>query len=124
MEWIKFFQHHRKLGYNVILISQNDKLIDKQMRSFIEYDVKHRKANNYGAIGMIFTILQLKLFVAVEYWYGVREKCGVSFFTYRKIYSKLYDSYKMFDQELITDAADREGGARLREGTNRAAACG
>lgn len=100
MNWIKFMQHHRKMGYNIILISQNDKLIDKQMRSFIEYDVKHRKANNYGAIGMFFSIMQIKLFVAVEYWYGVKEKCSINFFTYKKIYSKLYDSYKMFDEEL------------------------
>lgn len=100
VEWIKFFQHHRKLGYNVILISQNDRLVDRQIRAFIEYDVKHRKANNYGAIGMIFTVLFMKVFCAVTYWYGVREKCGVEFFIYRKVYGKLYDSFVMFDSSL------------------------
>lgn len=98
--WIKFFQLHRHLGYNVILIAQNDRLIDRQIRSFIEYDCKHRKANNYGNIGFIFTILHIKLFCAVDYWYGVRERCGIRFFTYRSLYSKLYDSYSAFDRDL------------------------
>lgn len=99
--WIKFFQHHRKFGYNVILISQNDRLIDRQIRSFIEYDVKHRKANNFGSIGMLFTLVGVKLFVAVSYWYGVHEKCGAEFFTYKKQYSRIYDSFAMFDEEMV-----------------------
>jgi zona occludens toxin len=103
-DWIKFFQHHRKLGYNVILIAQNDRLVDRQIRSFIEYDVKHRKANNFRTFGMIFSMLQIKLFVAVTYWYGVREKCGVEFFTYKKRYSKIYDSYIMFDESFYDKA--------------------
>lgn len=98
--WIKFFQLHRHLGYNVILVAQNDRLIDRQIRAFVEYDCKHRKANNYGNIGFLFTILQLKLFVCVDYWYGVKEKCGIRFFTYKKLYSKLYDSYSAFDRDL------------------------
>ena len=101
--WIKFFQHHRKLGYNVILISQNDRLIDRQIRSFIEYDVKHRKANNYKTLGLIFTLLHFKLFVAVTYWYGVREKCGVEFFTFKKRCSTYYDTFEMFDDTLLED---------------------
>lgn len=102
-QWIKFFQHHRKLGYNVILISQNDRLIDRQIRTFIEYDVKHRKANNFKTIGMLMTILQIHLFVAVTYWYSVREKCSAEFFTYSKKYSKIYDSYAMFDDCFMDD---------------------
>jgi zona occludens toxin len=99
--WIKFFQHHRKLGYNVILISQNDRLIDRQIRSFIEYDVKHRKANNFKALGMIMTLMHIQLFVAVSYWYSVREKTGIEFFTYKKFFSKVYDSYVMFDDSIL-----------------------
>lgn len=105
--WIKFFQHHRKFGYNVILISQNDRLIDRQIRSFIEYDVKHRKANNYGSIGMLFSLIGVKLFVAVSYWYGVREKCGVEFFTFRKEYSRIYDSFAMFDDEMVDNDEEK-----------------
>lgn len=32
--------------FNVIMIAQSDKMLDKQIRSLIEYDVKHIKMNN------------------------------------------------------------------------------
>ena len=96
MEWIKFFQQHRKLGYNVILVAQNDRLIDRQIRVFVEYDVKHRKINNFGWVGIICTLFRIPLFIAVTYWYGVKEKIGSEFFVYKKKYGNFYDSYKVF----------------------------
>ena len=36
MQWVKFFTLHRKLGFDFILISQYDKMIDKQIRALIE----------------------------------------------------------------------------------------
>lgn len=89
-----FFSLHRHLGYNVILITQNDRLLDKQIRCLIEYEVKHRKINNFKTIGML---LPFKTFACVNYWYGVREKLGVEFFRYNKKLSELYDSYALFD---------------------------
>jgi zona occludens toxin (predicted ATPase) len=96
MEWIKFFQMHRHFGFNIILVSQSDRLIDRQIRAFIEYDIRHRKANNFGAIGFIFTLLGFKVFAAISYWYGLRERLGAKLFLYRPILGKLYDSYTMF----------------------------
>lgn len=93
-KWEDFFSLHRHLGYNIILCTQKDRMIDRYLRDLLEYDIKHRKANNNGTIGMF---LPFKLFSAVTYWYGVKEKLGVQFFTYRKSYSKLYDSYANFD---------------------------
>lgn len=97
MKWNNFFSQHRKLGYNVILISQNDRLIDRQIRANIEYNIIHRKVNNFK-IGQLFPI---KTFIAVTYWYGVREKLGIEFFIYRKKYgADFYNSFKMFDENL------------------------
>lgn len=115
MEWVKFFSQHRKLGYNIILISQNDRMIDRQIRCLIEYEYKHRKANCFGFIGMLIPV---PLFVSVIYWYGIREKIGTEFFTYRKKLSTLYDSYALFDgQEQLnmrkshTDSGEESGNA-------------
>jgi len=44
-------------------------------------------------------IMPFLLFAVVGYWYGVREKLGVEFFTYSKKCSKLYDSYAVFDEK-------------------------
>lgn len=93
MEWIKFFTQHRKLGYNFIVISQNDRMIDRQIRALFEYEIKHRKVNNFK----IGKILPVSTFAAISYWYGVNEKLGVEFFFYRKKWGKFYDSYGTFE---------------------------
>lgn len=98
LDWIKFFTIHRHLGYNFILISQFDRLVDRQIRALFEYEITHRKVNNYK-IGFF---LPFPTFIAIERWYGVNEKMSVSFFTYRKRHSKLYQSYRTFeDIEMI-----------------------
>lgn len=89
-----FFSLHRHLGYNVILITQNDRLLDKQIRCLLEYEIKHRKINNFKTIGKL---LPFTTFACVTYWYGVKEKVDVNFFSYKKNLSSLYDSYALFD---------------------------
>ena len=95
--WIQFFMTHRHYGYDVILISQVDRLIDRQIRAFIEYDVKHRKANNFKTIGLILSLFRISTFVAVTYLYHLRnEKNSAEFFRYRKRDGKLYDTMMLF----------------------------
>lgn len=96
-EWCTFFTQHRKYGYAVILVSQFDRLIDRQIRSLIEYEYKHRKVNNYKAFGALLGLFSGgALFVAVIYWYGVRERVGAEFFRGKRKYYNLYNSYKLF----------------------------
>lgn len=98
MDWIKFFTIHRHLGFNFVLVAQNDRQIDRQIRNLIEYETKHRKINNFK-IGFL---LPFPAFIAIDTWYGVNEKLSVSFFTYRKRIGGLYDSYRTFeDIEMI-----------------------
>ena len=106
MEWLKFFVQHRKLGYNFILISQTDRQIDRQIRSLFEYEVKHRKVNNFK----IGRLLPVPTFAAITYWYGLNERLGVEFFTYRRKWSKFYDSYGTFelDKELVNMASQND----------------
>lgn len=96
--WASFFTQHRKYGYDVILVSQFDRLVDRQIRSLIEYEYKHRKINNFKKFGKILGLLcGGNLFCYVNYWYGVREKIGVKFFRGNKRCYNLYNSYKLFD---------------------------
>lgn len=96
LKWITFFTQHRKLGFNFILISQFDRLVDRQIRCLFEYDIKHRKINNFGA-GMF---LPVSTFIAVTYWYGVKEKVSSEFFFYRKKYGRLYDTFTYFNGSI------------------------
>lgn len=99
MEWLKFFVQHRKLGYNFILISQNDRQIDRQIRALIEYEVTHRKVNNFK----IGKLLPWSTFIAITRWYGVKEKLNTEFFIYSRKWGRFYDSYGTFaiDEKLM-----------------------
>ncbi len=95
--WLSFFTQHRKLGYEVILIAQFDRMLDRQIRSLIEYEWVHRKVSNFGVPGKIMSAFCMgKLFVAVKVWYPLKEKVGSEFFTYKKKYSGIYDTFAMF----------------------------
>lgn len=98
-KWNSFFTQHRKYGYNIILITQFDRLVDRQIRSLVEYEVKHRKANNFGIGGFFVSLFLLgrPLFVAITYWYGARERCGSSMCIGIEKYYRIYDSYKLFE---------------------------
>lgn len=95
MEWITFFSQHRHLGYNIILITQMDRMLDRQIRGLIETEYKHRKVNNFK---MAF-LIPFPIFCQVEYWYPVKEKANVAFFFYSKKFGNLYDTYSMFNQK-------------------------
>jgi zona occludens toxin len=93
MKWITFFSQHRKLGYNVILVSQMDRMLDRQIRGLVETEYKHRKINNFK----VGALLPFSWFIQVEYWYGVRERVGSQFFTYSKKYGSIYNTYELFE---------------------------
>jgi zona occludens toxin (predicted ATPase) len=95
-DWVRFFSLHRHLGYDIILITQWDRMLDRQIRVMAEYNVKHRKVNNFRLIGMFLTLFRIKLFVAIEVWYGINEINRKSFFRYKRRHAKLYDSYANF----------------------------
>lgn len=97
LQWITFFTQHRKLGYDFILITQFDRLIDRQIRSLIEYEYKHLKANNNGFLG---AILPFSMFSVRKYWYCVRELISSEVFLYKRKYGELYDSYQFFEESV------------------------
>lgn len=106
-EWIDFFSQYRKIGYYFILVAQNDRMIDKQIRGFVEYEIIHRKVNRFGP----FRILPFTLFVAVERWYVVKQKVGAEFMLFHKSVANHYDTYAMFtgfklSQALLDKIAD------------------
>ena len=97
-EWISFFTQHRKFGFDIIVVSQFDRMVDRQVRSLIENEVVHRKVNNYGLFGKILGLLSGgSLFCYIVKWYPLKLKIGQGFFIGRKKYFCLYDTYKMFD---------------------------
>lgn len=97
-EWIKFFSNHRKYGYDIVLVAQFDRMLDRQIRSLIEYEYIHRKVSNFGVQGKIMSLVSGgNLFISVKMWYPLKEKIGSEFFKAAKKYYTIYDSYNKFD---------------------------
>lgn len=96
-DWLSFFTQHRKYGYYVILVAQFDRMLDRQIRSLIEYEHIHRKFSNYGIYGKIISLFAGgKLFVDVKVWYPLKQRVGVDFFLAVPRYYRLYDTFALF----------------------------
>ena len=98
-KWLEFFTMHRHYGYDIILVAQFDRMIDRQIRSLIEYEYIHRKVSNYGFRGWFICAVMLspRLFISVKVWYPMKEKVGSEFFKCKRKYYSLYDTYMMLD---------------------------
>lgn len=96
--WNEFFQLHRHFGYDIILVAQFDRMLDRQVRSVIEYEQIHRKVSNYGWRGWLLCALMVApaLFVSVKMWYPMRERVGSEFFRYSKRLGRMYDTFMAF----------------------------
>lgn len=105
-QWLSFFTQHRKMGIDIILIAQFDRMIDRQIRSLIEYEYIHRKCSNFGWKGKLISLFfGGNLFVQVKMWYPLKERIGSEFFRAKKCYYKIYDTYDMFDTESEVPAS-------------------
>ncbi len=103
-QWLSFFTQHRKMGINIILIAQFDRMIDRQIRSLIEYEYIHRKCSNFGWKGKLIALFfGGNLFVQVQMWYPLKERIGAEFFRASKKYYRLYDTYNLFGTDAAAD---------------------
>lgn len=100
-DWVKFFTLHRKLGYDIYLISQmaGAGMLDKQIRSLIEYEWHHRKVNNFGVLGFFVSILLLghPLVVSVCTWFTAKQRITSKWIIGRKSLYKIYDTRAVFN---------------------------
>lgn len=99
-DWLAFFSQHRKYGYYIILVAQFDRMLDRQIRSVIEYEYIHRKVGNFGIKGKLLSLFMgAKVHVAVKMWYPMQEKVSSEFFRARKKYYSLYDTFGDFQKQ-------------------------
>lgn len=98
--WTWFFTMHRHFGFFILLCAQFDRMLDRQVRSLIEYEYIHRKVSNIGWKGFFLSTVMLapgSLFVKVKVWYPMKEKVGSEFFRCQKKYYSLYDTFALLD---------------------------
>lgn len=98
LAFLSFFAQHRKYGFQIILVQQDLRQIDRQIRDMVELEVEHRKMNNYK----LYKFCPFPLFCAIEFNIGIRDKNNHEFFLYSKKYGDLYDTYFEFDSKINT----------------------
>lgn len=97
MAWIEFLSQHRKYGYRIILIAQDDRMIDRQFRALLELEVKHYRMSNVGVSGKLFSLLYAgRVFVASTNYYGLKQHVSTELVLPRKKYTRLYDTFALF----------------------------
>ena len=115
--WLSFFSQHRHYGYDVILVAQFDRMLDRQVRGLIEYEVIHRKVSRAGKIGFVVGLFcGNNLYIAVQQWYPLKEKVGSNFFLGNKKLFDIYDSYNHFDGFEVKKPAKKATAAALNQG--------
>lgn len=91
---VRFFSQHRKLGYDVFLITQDALNLDRQVRSLFEYHVKLKNLRNFKVGGI--PVMPCNLFLALWFWND-----GAKTIVKRECYrlnmgvANLYDTYAL-----------------------------
>jgi len=97
LDWIKFLTQSRKFGYDFIFITQDGKMLDKQIRALCEYEVQFKKLNNMIYFKWL-SLLGLTLFASIAFWNGMASRRGsLRLYVYRKKVADRYDTLNLFD---------------------------
>lgn len=102
LDWIKFLSQSRKLGYDVIFIAQDARMLDRQIRNLCEFERVHRKLNGQGIFK--FFPRWVTVFAGIQYWNGQKFSKGSLHLTvYSKKVADRYDTKALFgySQELL-----------------------
>ena len=112
MGWIHFFANHRHYNFDVILITQQDRMLDRQIRGLIETEYKHRAIKNYKFLGFLINAVCRGAFMVVEIWYPCKLKNGSRMCFFNK---KIADCYNTM--ELFVDNSNKMACARSQDKT-------
>jgi len=99
MDWINFLSQSRKLGYDVIFITQDRRMLDRQIRNLCEYESVFKKLNNMFFFKFL-NLFRISLFAKVRYWNGTNAmytKGQLTLIKFNKKIADRYDTMKIFD---------------------------
>lgn len=102
MQWINFFANHRHFNFEIILITQQDRMLDRQIRGLIEYEVKHRALAKANLITMLLSKLFRGLYMTIDIWYPCKIKVTANLNRFRKKIANCYDTMALFIDKPTT----------------------
>ncbi|MBF0644877.1 hypothetical protein HTZ97_13690 [Desulfuromonas acetoxidans] len=127
MDWIVFFSQSRKKKWDIMMVAHNLEMIDKQIRDFIEYDVRFRNLNKVKIPLLQLPITSFlpwdNLFLSIWRYYGIAAGSGNIF--QRSLSrldlweAQLYDSMKIFRKDEKLPSISEAGPAPALRGPVR-----
>lgn len=121
--FIHFFSQSRKLKWDVILIAHNVNMIDKQIRPFIEFEVRFRNLQKVRVPVIGCPLSPIPAFLAISRYAGISAGSGLihtrKVYPLLKHYASLYDSALVFDLENLSSEPAPCGPAPTREDAAR-----
>jgi hypothetical protein len=125
MDWEEFFSQHRKYGYDIVLVTQHIRRIDRCIRENLESEIMCFKFEYMPLKGMMFMIFQvickllkIPLFVSITQCVHLhnRELREKHFFFYKKKIGRMYRTFKMYTAQPKTKQSRRRDGAAAAPG--------
>ena len=111
--WIKFFALSRHFGYDIILVAQEERMVDRQIRKLAEFNVKHVNLRSHW---LLKYIVWWKMFVSVSFWMAGNFKGQATVGIFKPWVANRYDSIRAFDSSPEMVALALECGINLETG--------
>lgn len=90
--WYQFLSQSGHVGYDFIFIMHDKKSINRLIGSCIEYEISHRKVNNFKFMKFMPTS-----FAYVTTWLPAKERSGAKIVKFKKSIGKMYQTHMLFD---------------------------
>lgn len=89
---VRLFTQHRKLGWNVVLITQDEANLDTQVRRNFEYHTHLKNLRRFRVAGLV-PLVPFNLFVAIRHWHdSAKSVVGRQVFTLNRRVARCYDT--------------------------------
>lgn len=120
--WLKFFPVSRHLAYDFILATQQDRMLDRQVRALCEREFIHRKIRNFKFLGWLMAMMAGgNLFLVRKMWYVNKSFINSSTLRYSRRIAALYDTFEDFAYGDYFAELDRAAGSGGHGGPTTAA---
>lgn len=96
MQWINFFANHRHFNFEIILVTQQDRMLDRQIRGLIEYEVKHRALAKANLITMLLSKFFRGLYMTIDIWYPCKMRITSMLNRFNRKIANCYDTMALF----------------------------
>lgn len=106
LDWIKFFAHSRKLGFSVILITQDLRSLDRQIRNLADVEVKHVSWKGIPWLSLVTRVLRVPIFWRVFYPLRTKFNGMVTVKVLLPWVARRYDTMRLFG---VVEGEELEG---------------